>query len=217
MVHLPLMSAPTQRRRRQWQSALAFALLALQASAGWAFVVSITSGSKRLFLQVGSGSGGASYINGGNPNSGGTRNTVSVNVPAGNLGAGDIGMTSDSTVSASPYDGFNFCPGAGSKVYVGGYYRTNGSANASLTVTSPTSLSSGGDTIPFNSISWVSSGADGSYLPITNGRFTGGTQSLYSASRNTWFEACLTFSYDNDVVPPAGTYTGTVTYSLTAP
>ena len=35
--------------------------------------------------------------------------------------------------------------------------------------------------------------------------------------RNTWNESCLTFSYLNDTVPPAGTFTGVVVYTLSTP
>jgi hypothetical protein len=34
---------------------------------------------------------------------------------------------------------------------------------------------------------------------------------------NTWNESCWTFSYLNNTVPPAGTFTGRVRYTLSAP
>jgi hypothetical protein len=34
---------------------------------------------------------------------------------------------------------------------------------------------------------------------------------------NTWNESCWTFSYLNNTVPPAGTFTGTVRYTMSTP
>ncbi|MEO8248432.1 MAG: hypothetical protein ABI589_03595 [Burkholderiales bacterium] len=217
-----LMSARAARFRLSRAARVLATLTFLSGLAceSWAFVTSIDPGARSPFLQVGTGRiSGGNFASGGTPRNNATINTVSVSVPASNIGSGPVGMTSDSNVSNSPYDGYPFCPGAGSMVYVGGFYRTPGdAASAQLTVQSPPALtSSSGDNIPFSAISWVASGADGGFLPIQDGTFTGGTQALYSASRNTWFEACLTFSYGNAQLVPAGTYTGRVTYTLTAP
>ena len=127
-------------------------------------------------------------------------------------------MTTDSPVTASPYDGFTFCT-VPAQVYVGGFYRTPGAAgNGTLSVTSPATLSNGlGDTLPFTSISWVSGGNGDATATIPSGTFTGATQTLYSVTRNNWFESCLAFNYANTALVPAGTFTGRVTYTLAAP
>lgn len=163
---------------------------------------------------------GGTFDSGGTPGNNSTINRVSVTVPAANLGAGTLPMTTDSTVAQSPYDGFTFCS-VPSQVYVGGFYRTPGNAAnaATLSATVPTALANAtGDTIPFNAISWISGGNLDTTATIPSGTFVGGAaQSLLSVSRNTWFESCLQFSYANTQLVPAGSFTGRVSYTLAAP
>lgn len=189
---------------------------ALLCAGAQAFSISITPGTRSLFLQVGSGTmTGGNFSSGGMPGNNSTISRVSVTIPAANLGTGSVAMTTDSTVTASPYNGFAVCT-VPAQVYVGGFYRTPGTAaNATLTATTPTSLtSSDGSTIPFSTVSWVSVSAP----PISNGTFAGGTsQTLASITRNTWFESCLQFSYANTQLVGSGTFTGRATYTLTAP
>ena len=198
------------------------ALAGVLAAAGvhsHAFVATISAGTRTLFLQVGAGTmTGGNFRSGGTPGNNSTINSVSVNVPSAALGTGVQAMTTDSTVTISPYDSFAFCA-VPAQVYVGGFYRTPGAAgNGTLSVTSPATLSNGlGDTLPFTSISWVSSGAGDATTTIPSGTFTGTTQTLYSVTRNNWFESCLAFQYANTALVPAGTFTGRVTYTLAAP
>lgn len=194
-------------------------LLAAASIHSHAFVTTISAGTRTLYLQVGAGTiTGGNFSAGGTPGNNATINSVSVNVPSAALGAGAQAMTTDSTVSNSPYDGFAFCA-VPAQVYVGGFYRTPGAAgNATLSVTSPATLSNGlGDTLPFTAISWVSGGAGDATATIPSGTFAGATQTLYSAVRNSWFESCLAFRYANTALVPAGTFTGRVTYTLAAP
>jgi hypothetical protein len=184
-----------------------------------AFVANITAGTRTLFLQVGAGTiTGGNFSSGGTPGNNSTINSVSVNVPSAALGTGVQAMTTDSTVTNSPYDSFAFCA-VPAQVYVGGFYRTPGAAsNATLSVTSPATLSNGtGDTLPFTSISWISGGSGDTVATIPSGTFSGATQLLYSVISNNWFESCLGFRYANTTLVPAGTFTGRVTYTLTAP
>lgn len=122
------------------------ALAAAPAASAW--VLTLSPGPKQLFLMVGVGTPAASNA---------AINTVSVNVPAGSVGKGTPqAMTSDSTQSASPYDKCAVCnPPA--QLYVGGSYRqpnaTTGAANATLQLSTPASLTSGADSIPFSQIS----------------------------------------------------------------
>jgi len=76
-----------------------------------------------------------------------------------------------------------------------------------------------GDTIPFSKIQWTSSGnGDSGAEPFPAGTFVnGGMQNVGSMSSNTWNESCWTFSYLNNTVPPAGTFTGVVRYTLSTP
>jgi len=193
---------------------------ALACAGAQAFVVTIAAGTRSLFLQVGSGTmTGGNFSSGGTPGNNAAVNRVSVTIPAANLGAGTSAMTTDSTVSASPYDGFAFCT-VPAQVYVGGFYRTPGNAaNATLSVTAPASLiNASGDTIPFNTVSWISGGANDTTATIPSGTFVGGaSQALLSVTRNTWFESCLQFNYANTQLVGSGTFTGRVSYTLTAP
>ena len=200
--------------------AVALLLGSLLPLASHAFVVGITAGTKSIYLQVGAGSlTGTRFNAGGTPANNATINNVAVTVPAANLGGGPLAMTTDSTVTASPYDGFTFCS-VPSQVYVGGFFRTPGaSANATLSAQADSALvNAGGQTIPFNSVSWVSGGNGDATATIPSGTFVGGaSQTLLSVTRNTWFESCLQFNYANAQLVPAGTFKGRVIYTLTAP
>jgi hypothetical protein len=196
-------------------------LMASLPAAGQAFVVGITAGAKSIYLQVGAGTmtGTGRFNTGGVPGNNATINGVSVTVPAVSLGTGSQPMNTDSTVTASPYDGFAYCT-VPAQVYVGGFFRTPGtSANATLTAQADTALvNAGGQTIPFNSISWISGGAGDATATIPSGTFVGGAaQTLLSVARNTWFESCLQFNYANAQLVPSGTFRGQVRYTLTSP
>jgi len=191
-----------------------------------AFTVSINPGNPRaIYLQVGVGSfTGGNYSSGGQPLPAGnnTINVVSVSVPTAAVGnSAAQAMNTNTGATNSFYDGFAFCNA--NQLYVGGFYRITNNANvaaATLTANSSAPLSNGsGQTIPFTQIRWVSSGnSDSGAQPFPSGTFSGGaTQSIGSISRNQWAESCMTFSYLNTAVPAAGTYTGRVTYTLTAP
>jgi hypothetical protein len=204
------------------RTAAALVALALLPLAASAYVVTITAGTRSIYLQVGTGTmAGGNFSSGGVPGNNATVNGVSVTVPAAALGTGSQAMTTDSAVTNSPWDGFAFCPvtAPATSVYIGGFYRTPGTgANATLTVTSPANLVSGVNNLPFSSISWVSSGNGDATPTVPSGTFAGGsTQTLLSVARNTWFESCMAFNYANSAVFPAGTYTNRVTYTLTVP
>ncbi|MDM0055761.1 hypothetical protein [Variovorax fucosicus] len=202
-------------------SACALALSGLLGcSAAQAYLVGIGVGTRALYLQVGTGTFTGTYSGGGTPGDNSTINTVTATVAAGAIGSGAQTMSTNSTVTNSPYDNFAFCTPASGQVYVGGFYRTPGTAaNATLSVATPLNLlNASSDTIPFSTISWVSGGAQDASATIPSGTFAGGTtQTLLSVARNNWFESCLTFSYANAQLAPAGTFTGRATYQLVAP
>jgi hypothetical protein len=199
---------------------LSVAILLMWGSASYGYQVTITAGTRSLYLQVGVGTlTGGTFNAGGTPANNSTVNRVSVTVPAANLGAGTRPMTTDSTVTASPYDGFTFCT-VPSQVYVGGFYRTPGTgAAATLSATAPTALvNASGDTIPFNAVSWISGGIGDNPATIPSGTFVGGAaQTLFNVTGNNWFESCLQFNYANSQLVPAGTFSGRVTYTLSLP
>lgn len=202
-------------------AALPLALAALlPGPAAEAFLVTISPGARALYLQVGNGNFTGVYTSGGTPGDNPTVNTATATVPAGAIGTGAQTLTTNSTTANSPYDNYAFCtPGSG-QVYVGGFYRTLGTgANATLSVTTPLNLvNATSDTIPFNTLSWVSGGNGDASATVPSGTFVGGTtQTLLSIARNNWFESCLTFRYANARLAPAGTFTGRATYQLVAP
>ena len=214
--HLP----PTLPRSRVFRrtACLVSASLLLAPAISHAYLVGITSGTKSIFLQVGTGTmTGGTFQSGGTPGNNATVNTVSVTVPAASVGSGPVGMTPNVIVVNSPWDNYAFCPYP-APVYVGGFYRAPSGGSATLAVTSPAGLVSGANTISFNTISWVSAGAGDAVATIPSGTFVAGTtQTLLTIARNFWFESCLTFTYANAAAIPAGTYTQQVVYSLTAP
>jgi len=190
----------------------------LAAPQAHAYVITISSGSRAIYLQVGAGGYSGTYSGGGTPGNNTTINQVTVQVPAADIGSGTAqAMTSNSSVAQSPIDGFTFCnPPA--QVYIGAWSRPGPRGGvATLTVTSPTSLTSGSDTLPFSQISWTMSGNGDTTLQFPAGTFSGGAQTLGSLPANTWKEQCMTFAYANTVVPAAGTYAGRATYTLSLP
>ncbi|WP_225207323.1 hypothetical protein [Novosphingobium huizhouense] len=191
--------------------------LALLPDVAQAYVITIASGSRAIFLQIGAGGYNAPSNQGGTPANNTTINTVSVTIAAADVGSGTSReMTSNSTVAQSPIDGFAYCnPPA--QVYIGAWSRTNGNNNATLTVTTPASLTSGTSTIPFSQIRWTMSGNGDTVFQFPDGTFNGGTQSLGTISPNTWEEQCMTFTYFNSTIPAAGTYTGRAVYTLSLP
>jgi hypothetical protein len=148
-------------------------------------------------------------------------NTVSVSVASGVLGNGVAQqMRSDASQTTSEYDDYVFC-NLPNQVYVGGYYRrpnNNPNADATLTIAPPASLTNAtGQTIPFSQISWTSSGNGdgGATQPFPSGNFSGSASIPFES--NSWRESCHSFSYANFAFVAAGTYTGQVVYTLSAP
>lgn len=202
---------------------LCFTLLAAAAGLAPAFTVSIAPGSpKTVYLQVGVGTFTGFYDAGGTPGNNTTINTESVTVAANAVGNGTAqAMRTDSTQTHSFYDNYVFCS-VPTQLYIGGFYRTAGAGagTVSVTATVPAVLvDSTGDQIPFSKIRWTSSGnGDVGGQPFPAGTFTAGAvQTVGTIAQNQWAESCWTFSYLNNTVPAAGTYTGRVLYTLTAP
>lgn len=215
----------TQRTKGGTGIAAGAALLAWALTAQ-AYTINLSPRSPRtIYLQVGVGTfNGGSYNQGGSPAVNGTINVVSVTVPAAQVGNGAAqAMTTNSTASISLLDNFAFCDLPG-ELYVGGFYRSTsssaGSATATLVASVPANLINGsGQTIPFSEIRWNSSGnGDTGAQPFPAGTFpAGGTLTIGTIRRNQWAESCHSYSFLNSAVRAAGTYSGRVTYTLSAP
>jgi hypothetical protein len=214
------------RDRLRRESIGAVLLIAVSGGAA-AYTVTLAPASpKTVYLQVGVGSFTTSNCYtcnpAGQPANNTTINKVSTTVASSAVGNSTLqAMTTDSTAATSFYDNFVFCSVPG-QVYIGGFYRTTGGTTAAAQVTAnvPAALTNAtGNTIPFSKIQWTSSGIqDSGAEPFPAGTFVnGGIQNVGSMSSNTWNESCLTFSYLNNTVPAAGTFTGTVRYTLSTP
>jgi hypothetical protein len=191
--------------------ALLGASLLLAGLSAQAWVLTITAGTRAVYLAVGNATTNTNNA---------TVNLVTVSVPATALGNSVAQpMTSNSTQANSPYDNFAVCQPTLGQVYIGGYLRQPAGSvgNAVLQVSTPTSLVSGADSIPFTQISWTSTALGNAGADIPAGAFTGATQFLRNIATNTYVENCHTFSYANAAVQAAGTYTGRATYTLIAP
>lgn len=200
--------------------ALAAALSLGIATAAQAYTVAIGTGTKAAYLRVGDGSmTGGFYNAGGVPTANTTVNLVSVTVPAASVGNATAQAMTGSGRLTSDYDGYAFCNTG--QVYIAAFFRlpTATVQNATLRVTTPTTLTTtGGDTIPITQISWTSSGnGDTGAQPFPAGTFAGGTQTLATLASNTWAESCHTFSYANSAIVAAGTYNARATYTLATP
>lgn len=195
-----------------------FVLCCVGAAGAQAWTLDVNAASRRVYLHVGNGT-----ADGNNA----TVNLVQVSVPSAAVGNGTAqAMTSNSTQSNSLQgDNYLTCPSPASQLLVGASYRRNGNtgpASATLSVTSPASLTTvGGDSIPFTEISWTvsSPGAQADPTPnvIPAGTFNGSSQFLATVPANFYIENCHTFRYANSAVRAAGTYDGRVTYTLSSP
>ncbi len=204
------------------QGMLGAVCIAACASA-WGFTATLSPASPQtIYLQVGVGSFTNDYIYGGQPQRNAAVNSVSVSVAATALGNGTAQpMTTDSTATQSYWDGYTYCSVPG-QVYIGGFFRTTGATTspAQVSATVPAALTdASGDSLPFSRISWTSSGnGDTGTEVFPGGTFVnGGTQTVGTMSSNTWNESCWTFSLANVGIPAAGSYSGTVLYTMTAP
>ena len=206
--------------RRRLAGAVLLATVALDAGA---YTLTLTPAAPQtVYLQVGVGSFTKNYNAGGVPGNNTTINVVSTSVPAAAVGNGAAqAMTTDSSASLSDLDGYAFC-NVPNQLYIGGFYRTTGATTAAAKITAsvPASLvNASGATIPFSKIQWTSSGnGDSGTEVFPGGTFvSGGAQSVGSIASNQWAESCWTFSYLNNTVPAAGTFTGRVLFTLSSP
>lgn len=187
------------------------------AGSAHAWIFTISSGTREIYLQVGAGTyNGGDFLQGGTPGANATINTVSLTVPGASVGNGVAQtMTSNSAVADSSYNDYAIC-NPPTQVYIAAWSRAS-SNSATLTVSSPASLTSGAETIPFTQISWTSTANGDATADIAAGTFSGGSVALATIKKNTWVEDCMTFSYQNSGVAAAGTYAGEAVYTLSLP
>lgn len=193
-----------------YPKALVAGLLCCASLSADAWVLNVTPGARRIYLAVGNATTDAANA---------TINQVSVTVPANMLGTGTAqAMTSNSTQANSPFDAYNVCVPP-NQVYIGGYFRepSTTASVARLQVTTPGTLTSGADTLPFTEISWTSTALGNAAADIPAGTFNGATVFLRNISSNTYVENCHTFTYANTNLVAAGVYSGRATYTLTTP
>lgn len=195
---------------------MALLLLASQHHAN-AWVLNVTPGARAVYLAVGNATANADNA---------TLNQVSLDLPAAQVGTGTAQVmnaptAARSTQANSPFDNFTVCTPTTGQVYVGGFYRLPAASatTAQLQVSTPASLSSGANTIPFSQISWTSTSiGNAGAADIPAGTFASpGTLTLHNFAANTYVENCHTFSYANTVPVAAGVYSGRATYTMTAP
>ena len=136
-----------------------------------------------------------------------------VGLQVGNPGAG-VTTVAFAITPANAGDGVAIA-GAPANIPVIAWARHGGCASraALLTVTTPANLVSGGNTIPFNTISWTTTDAD-----IVAGTYAApGTLTLANFQNCQQVANQHTFSFVNVNTYAAGTYNGTATYTVTMP
>ena len=180
-------------------------LACVMVSPASAVTIIIADGAPQIYLRVGQ--------------TGGTTNLVTFAVTGANAGNGTPILGTTAAAAGAASGGFAACPA--NHVRFIAQARDNATANrvASLTVTSPANLTSGGGrTIPFTQIDWISTDAE-----IPSGAFLGiAGQLLLTFTEPRAVGVCKRFRFLNSQVYAAGAantfrYDGTVNYTLSMP
>lgn len=186
-------------------SLILLALASLLHLESGAVTIIIADGAPQIYLRVGQ--------------TGGTTNRVNFAVTGANAGNGTPILGTVAAAAGAASGAFAACPA--NHVRFIAQARDNVTLNrvASLTVTSPANLTSGGGrTIPFNQIDWLSTDPE-----IPSGAFAGvAGQLLVSFTEPRAIGVCKRFRFLNAQVYAAGSattyrYDGTVNYTLTMP
>jgi len=157
---------------------------------------SVTSAPPFVFIQIGHGDLATFGLFGGPPTQ---IDEVQFAIPAG-VTAGDATEIIGTPVMPIAFLG-----------YSGG-----NQANYQVTIDSSSGLiSENNDVIPFSQIRWESQDGD-----IPSGQFSDSASQFlqqynFRGNRSRGVVDYLTFIYTNTIVPPAGTYQGRVTYTIT--
>jgi hypothetical protein len=113
--------------------------------------------------------------------------------------------SSPTTVSSVPAD---------NPVAVTARVRTGKATAATLTVASANDLTSGSDTIPISAVSWTASGAP--FIAGTLNKASAQSAATFGNGSGT-YNGTYSFVLANNWTYNTGSYTATVTYTLTAP
>ncbi len=195
----------SHERRALVPGAVALALLLAPAGAAQAVITTtlLTLSGNRLTLRVGS--------------TGGTIDNVAFTVSGANLQPSPAPVTRPDTVTVLLTADKALLALAVTTV------RLTVTAAPGLGCTTPTSC--GSTSIPFSTISWVSTNPDATGLDIQSGSFnaSGSPQQLAQfplpllslLSARTEMNNALRFRYANSTLYPSGTYTGRVTFTAT--
>ncbi len=180
-------------------------IAALATLGAQAATVVINNGGGRLILQIGSTAA--------------TINQVDFSVPGANVGDGTP-IVSSGVTPADPT-----CPTNSVLIDAQARSQSSNPRTATLSVDSSAPLTTGTFTIPFTQIAWSSTAPGGgpnacldAPVTIPSGVFSGAPgQSLISFVTSQRACVCAQFSYLNQSIVSAGTYTGRVTYTLAMP
>lgn len=103
---------------------------------------------------------------------------------------------------------------ANSTVAVTADVRTGSASTATLTALAGGDLTSGSDTIPVSNVTWTASGSP--FIAGTMNKTTAQSAATFSAGSGS-FSGTYTFAFANSWSYNTGSYTQSVTYTLTAP
>ncbi len=164
----------------------------------------IPNGTAQIYLRIGQ--------------TGGTTNTVAFAVTGANAGTGTpiagTVVAAAGAFSAAQTPNFPACAANNVRIVARARSTLAAPRTATLSVNSTGGLVSGANTIPFTQFDWTSD--DATSLPA--GAFAGvAAQPLVSFVTSREVGACHQFRYLNTQVYPAGTYTGTLVYTLNMP
>lgn len=169
-------------------------LAAFVAGSGWAGTSVIANGAAEVF--AGAGWSDLSI------------DTVQFTVPGANVGDGSAiaglenGSRTDSLIDAS------------ARAPVGNSRTAVWTVDSSAPLTCITPATCGSTTIPLSRFRWTVAGGS----EIANGAFTGATNQALGSFRNSrYVSVTKTFFYLNDVIVPAGRYSGRVVYTVSMP
>ena len=134
--------------------------------------------------------------------------TANINSAASlTLGSPTITFTSTSSTGTTP------ATEGGNSFSVSAQARTGSSSTVTLTVLAGGDLTSGGNTIAINNVTWTATGTG--YANGTLNKTT--AQSVGSWTGSGLYNGTMSFFLANSNSYAVGTYTATITYTLTAP
>ncbi len=138
--------------------------------------------------------------------------TVTVNAAVSATAKLALGASSIHFVDADP-DVISSIPQTEPAITISAKAKTSTGGNVTLTVVAGSDLTSGTDTIAISNITWTVTGVTG-YVPGTMSKTA---QSLGSWTNSGTWTGTQTYALANSWAYHTGSYTATLTYTLTAP